>query len=158
MAEFQLSENDFVQANLLVVRKRLRFSGPLLALALALIGASRVMRGDSWVVSLLVWLAIVFALLVSGWLLITYRLKKAYREHTSLHQSFGVTFDEQDIKYSWARGNMSVPWSGIRRYIENEEYFLLFESTMTARVLPKRALSEEETLLIKRKVASLPKR
>ena len=69
-----------------------------------------------------------------------------------------VTIDEEQLSYSWARGSYILPWANVRRGRETPNFFILFESSLSGRMLPKRALSSDELAIIRKHVASKPRR
>jgi hypothetical protein len=99
----------------------------------------------------LVGLLLLVALIYS---LASLRLKKIFREQQSLREVIEVTIDDQQLSYSWARGSYVLPWANVRRGLETKSFFILFESSAFARMLPKRVLSPEELRMIRHNVAS----
>ena len=157
MAQFQLSEKEFVKASLMLSLKRPLRTFILLSIALALIAVSQVFGGRSPGNALAFFLIAIILFTGITYLLSVQRLKKAFREQATLQQPIDLTIDEQQLNYAWPRGTAVFLWSDIRRWKETSDFFLLFESDLFARILPKRALSESEVAIIRRKIESLPR-
>src|SRR6476646_2479729 len=102
MAEFQLSEKDYLRASWLISRRRLGRILLLAPVAIALIVISQSVHGESWVRSLLFCLVIIVAVAAMIFFLTTRRLKRAYREQESMRQRFTVTINNEELVYSWA--------------------------------------------------------
>ena len=152
MAQFQLSEDEFVRGSLVLAWKPRTIA--MFVIALALIIASVAFKGHS-VFESVVYPVIGIAALVGGaYLLSRYRLKKIYREQASLAEPINVTIDDQQLSYSWARGSFILPWANVRRGRETKNFFILWESSAFARMLPKRVLSAEETATIRENIAA----
>ena len=156
MAEFQLTEKEFVRASLRVAFKRPLRGLILCSLAFALFAYSQFAAGRSWqaaVFGFAIGAAVFPAIL---YFISARRLKKAFREQESFQLPVNLTLDEAQLHYSFPGGTYAMPWSAVRRWKETGEFILLFESDLFARILPKRALSNEETALVREKMAALP--
>ena len=151
MAQFQLSEDEFVRGSLIVVWKLRTIAMFLIALALVI--ASLAFKGHSLFESVVYPVIGIGAVVGASFLLARYRLKKTFRELPSLQATIDVTIDDQQLSYSWVRGNYILPWANVRRGRETKNFFILWESSAFARMLPKRVLSAEETAIIRKKIA-----
>ena len=158
MAQFQLSEKEFVRASLTISFRRWVRSLVLFAIAFGLIVASLLFRGKPPLEAIAFPLMGIVLVIVSLRLLSTWRLRKCFREQKSLQQVIDVTIDPQHLSYSSARGSYLLPWADVRRSLETKEFFVFFESSYLGRILPKRVLSQEETAIIRKQIASKPRR
>jgi YcxB-like protein len=156
MATFQLSEDEFIRGSLaLALRPRTLV---MLGIAFGLIISSLLFNGHPLIESVL--FALVGVVVVVGlfYFLARRRLKKIFREQQSLAEVMSVTIDEEQLSYSWARGSYILPWANVRRGRETPNFLILFESSFYGRMLPKRALSREETEIIRKNIASKTRR
>jgi hypothetical protein len=158
MAQFQLSEKEFIRGSLAIPLRRPLRQWILYVLALGLLTTLLVFKGHSVIGAIALCLGGLILLVAFIYLLATLRLKKIFREQQSLRELIDVTIDDQQLSYSWARGTYTLPWENVRRGLETRNFFILFESSFFARMLPKRALSQEETAIICVKTASKPHR
>jgi hypothetical protein len=152
MATFQLSEDEFIRGSLAFVLRRR--TAILLVIGLVLISLSQFFNGRSLLQSVAVTLIAALAGSALIYLLARRRLKKIFREQQSLGEVMNVTIDDQQLSYSWARGSYILPWANVRRGLETRNFFILYESSAYGRMLPKRALSEEEKAIVRKNIAS----
>lgn len=152
MAQFQLSEDEFVRGSLVLAWKPRTIA--MFVIALALIIASLAFKGHSLFESVVYPVIGIAALVGAAFLLSRYRLKKIFREQASLAELIHVTIDDEQLNYSWARGSFILPWANVRRGRETKSFFILWESSAFARILPKRVLSAEETAIIRKNIAA----
>jgi len=152
MAQFQLSEDEYVRGSLAFVLKPR--TGILLAIALIFFVLSEFFNGRSLIESIGVTLGSAVLLAVLVYLFARRRLRKIFREQASLTELINVTIDDQRLNYSWARGTYLLPWANVRSGRETRNFFILWESSAFGRMLPKRALSEEETAIVRKNIAS----
>ena len=156
MAQFQLSEDEFVRGAMTITWKRRTLV--LFAIAYLLIVMALAFRQHTIVESLVYPLLGIVSLLTLVYFLTRYRLRKAFRETASFQEMMNVAIDDQQLTYTWSRGTYILPWANIRRGMETRNFFFLFESSMFGRMLPKRALSAEEAAVIRQKLVSIPRR
>jgi hypothetical protein len=157
MATFQFSENEYVRACHAMARRHLWRSAILMFIAVSLIAGSYAVKGkniESWAVGIICGLLFFFIL---ARVIMARRIKRAFREQESLRQEITVVFDDEQLAYSWSRGSFVLPWADVRRWKETKDFFLLYESSLFAKILPKRSLSEDEVAIIRRKAESLKK-
>lgn len=157
MAQFQLSEKEFVRASLSLSLRRPKRTLILLGIAIIMIALSQYFRSAPWIETVVYCVVAPTLFAGSFYLLLTRRLKKAFHEQRWFREPIELTIDEQQLKYSWPQGNAAFLWSDIRRWKETADFLFLFESDLYARILPKRALSEEEVAIIRAKTESLPR-
>ncbi|MGG3806357.1 YcxB family protein [Metabacillus fastidiosus] len=67
---------------------------------------------------------------------------------------------EEEIVDSTANSETKVTWSGIEMFKEDDDYFYLYNSSVSAYILPKRALKDVEEIknYIQSKKEDVPKR
>src|ERR1051326_1135501 len=99
MAQFQLSEDEFVRGSLIVVLKLRTIAMFLIALALVI--ASLAFKGHSLFESVVYPVIGIGAVVGASFLLARYRLKKTFKEWPSLQETIDVTIDDQQLSYSW---------------------------------------------------------
>ena len=153
MAQFQLSESEFIRGSLAVPSRRPVRNWILYALAFGMVTSSLIFKGHSVIGAIAECLGGLILLVALIYLLATLRLKKIFREQQSLREVIDVAIDDQQLNYSWARGTYILPWKNVRRGIETKNFFILFESSAFARMIPKRVLSAEELAIIRSKIA-----
>jgi hypothetical protein len=158
MAQFQLSEKEFIRGSWAIPLRRPLRQWILYVVALGLIVTSLIFQGYSVISAIALSLGGVILFFGLVYFLANLRLKKIFREQQSLRELIDVTIDDQQLSYSWARGTYTLPWENVRRGSETKNFFILFESSFFARMLPKRALSQEESAIIRAKTASKPHR
>ena len=152
MATFQLSEDEYIRGSLAFVLKPR--TAILLTMALIFFVLSEFFHGRSLMHSIGIILGGALLVGVSIYFLVRRRLKKIFREQQSLQELINVTINDQQLSYSWARGSYVLPWKNVRRGRETQNFFILWESSAFGRILPKRALSEEEKTMIRKNIAS----
>ena len=155
MASFQLTEDEFIRGSLAITWKRRTIV--MFAIAFGLMIAAMGFKGHTLLASIGYPLVGMAVLLLFVWFLVRARLKRAWREQQSLREMINVAIDDKELNYSWSRGTYSLPWTNIRRGFETREFFILFESSMFGRMIPKRVLSPEEEAVIREKMKSLPR-
>lgn len=155
MAQFQFTEKEYMRAAFAISRRRLLRTLIIFLLAFALILASLILSGhpsrETLGLGLIGFLLILAFFAFAVW----WQLRRAYLGQPVLQALLRVTIDDRQLSYVWERGSYNLPWSGVRRAVETPEFMFLYESPISTRILPKRALSEEEIALIRRKVESL---
>jgi hypothetical protein len=129
----------------------------MFVIALGMMITAMAFRGHTMLASICYPLAGTVLLLVFVWFLVRLRLKRGFREQQSLRETINVAIDEKELNYSWSRGTYSLPWTNVRRGFETREFFILFESSMFGRMIPKRVLSPEEEAIIRGKIKFLPR-
>jgi hypothetical protein len=155
MAKFQLSEDEFIRGSLaLALRPRALV---MLVIAFGLIISSLLFHGHELIESVLIALAGLILIVALFYFLARLRLKKIFREQQSLREEMNVTIDEEQLSYLWARGSYILPWANVRRGRETPNFVILFESSVSGRMLPKRALSPDELAIIRKQIASRPR-
>jgi hypothetical protein len=156
MATFQFTEDEFVRGSLALTWKRR--TTVMFGIAFVLMIAAMAFRGHTMLASILYPLGGMALLVTFVYFLTRQRLKRVFREQQSLRESINVVIDENQLNYSWSRGTYVLPWTNVRRGFETREFFILFESSMFGRMIPKRVLSQEEEAVIRGKIKPLPRR
>jgi hypothetical protein len=153
MAQFQLSENEFIRGSLAIPLHRPLRKWIIYLLAIGFFVTSLVFNGHSIIGAIGLCLGGLLLFVALIYLFASLRLKKVFREQQSLREVIDVTIDHQQLSYSWARGSYVLPWENVRRGLETKNFFILFESSAFARMLPKRVLSPEELGIIRSNIA-----
>ena len=87
---------------------------------------------------------------------VTRRMKKMFKEgkNVGLLGEHVLSLNEEGLVESSANGQIKVNWSGITDFKEDEQYFYLYNSSVSAYIIPKRDLinSEEVENFLKGKV------
>ena len=156
MATFQLTEDEFVRGSFALTWKRRTIV--MFAIALVMMIAAIAFRGHTMLASILYPLAGTALLVVFVRVIARQRLKKVFREQQSLRETINVVIDENQLSYSWSRGTYVLPWTNVRRAFETRDFFILLESSMFGRMIPKRVLSQEKEAVIREKIKPLPRR
>ncbi|MCM2322663.1 MAG: YcxB family protein [Oligoflexia bacterium] len=142
---FELTENEFLRAHRLHLRRSLLTFRNLVALTFALtLGALQValFGSEQWALRVfaLLWLAVLlFA--AYAFLLLPLRLYRRDPRHSARQE--GVLSDE-GIRLRQGTSEVLHEWSGISRTFENAEFFLLVPHGGLPIAVPKRALGSVE--------------
>lgn len=119
-----------------------------------LIGLSLFSKGNALWKSIFLSFVPMVVIIVTVYFATRWRLKRVFHEQQSLREVIDVSIDDQQLSYSWARGTYILPWANVQRGKETRNFFILWESSAFARMLPKRVLSAEETATIRKNLAS----
>ncbi|MED4401268.1 YcxB family protein [Metabacillus fastidiosus] len=94
--------------------------------------------------------------------LIIRQVKKMIKEgrNDGLLGDHHMIMTEEEIVDSTANSETKVTWSGIEMFKEDDDYFYLYNSSVSAYILPKRALKDVEEIknYIQSKKEDVPKR
>lgn len=155
MAQFQFTEAEFVRATFILSRRRLAWMSILAVVAFGLIAVSLALKPEHSLGEAIVicgaGCAILLAFLFFG---VRSRAKKIFREQPILQAPLTVTIDEEQLAYTWERGSYFLPWAKVKTRAETPEFFFVYESPSSARIIPRRALSDAETAIIRRKAGN----
>src|SRR5690242_20481307 len=111
MAIFQFSEEEYRRALLRVSRRRIIRSFCLFIVAIALIAASFLFRGDSPGVVLIYSLEGFVLLCVVIGFRVWRQAANYYRQQPAVQSVLNVSIDDQQLSYTWARGSYIMPWT-----------------------------------------------
>src|SRR5438552_19014406 len=100
MAQFQLSESEFIRGSLAVPSRRPLRNWILYVLAVVLVTSSLVSNGHSVIGAIAECFGGLILLVALIYLLATLRLKKIFREQQSLREVIDVAIDGQQLNYS----------------------------------------------------------
>ncbi|MED4453154.1 YcxB family protein [Metabacillus fastidiosus] len=93
--------------------------------------------------------------------LIIRQVKKMIKEgrNDGLLGDHHMIMTEEEIVDSTANSETKVTWSGIEMFKEDDDYFYLYNSSVSAYILPKRALNDVEEIknFIQSKKENVPK-
>lgn len=154
---YELTEEDYLHFNLFHVKQSKtaikslniqRFLTPVFFIIVAFIFSG---IGDMPVVFPL----IIFGLISIVWLifypkyfysLVMRQSKKMLREgkNDGLLGEQQMALSKEGIVYTTSNGESQAKWSGIKKVLEDSDFFYLYNSSVSAYILPKRALSNVE--------------
>lgn len=150
--KYNLSEEDYIHFNLFHLKNSKaasrsltiqRWSGPILFIVLYTIGDQ-----TSLGLSLTILLSILWLFFYPKYFYnYTIRhVKKMIKEgkNANLLGEHKMTLTEEGIIDTTTNGETKVNWSGIETYKEDNDYFYLYNSSVSAYILPKRDIQNEE--------------
>lgn len=70
--------------------------------------------------------------------------RRVFIQQKTLHGEVNLEWDDARLVISSAHGQAVLPWTHFSKWIENTHLFMAFESDRLYRILPKRALTEEQ--------------
>lgn len=155
--QYELTEDDYIRFNLSHIKrsktgKRMlllqRSVGPIIFLGVAFI-LSTLLEETNW------WLYSVYGIFSIVWFLYypTYferHIRKQTRRLINERSNEGMIgphtmeLDKSGLCDQNAYGETRVSWSGIKEIVEEEEYLYLYNSSVSAYILPKRGQDIEE--------------
>jgi hypothetical protein len=144
--EYEISEQDFLDAQKLAMRKHpsrnsrlifrlLPFWGLFLSLGMIWGGLK---QGLSW--NLLPGFLLGLLFLSSAWLL-KLAQRKMYRQSPSLHGKRTMILNETGLSFSGPSFSSNIDWSFFQRFEEDDRVFLFWQSRQIFNIVPKRELS-----------------
>jgi len=154
MAQFQLTKEEYVSACTSMQFGKLIKTSALLIFALILICISQIIYGR-WIV--LVPVALVVIGYAAGIYLSRKKIAKAYDDQKDTHEAIEAIFSEEGIVIKFFSGSTNTGWNRILKWKENRNFLYLFQSDFFASIIPKRALSDDESELIYRHLKSVKK-
>lgn len=156
MATFQFTREEYIAASFGLAKKRtIRFIILVLVL-IAAIATFRVISNNN----LLAAAPYLFALVVivpTILIVSKHRLGKTYDDQSSLRETFTADIGQEGVRYSHTNGTRLLRWEQIKKWSEDSRFIYLFESDLYARILPKRALSAEESDFLRTRLAEAGK-
>lgn len=149
--EYEISEQDFLDAQKLAMRKAPKLTMRLLLRVLPFWGAFVFLgvawpvfkQGFAWKMDMIVPLAFAILCLASP-LLVKRAYRKAYRGNPSYRGNRTLILNESGLDLSGPTFSSQLKWENFIRFVEDEKVFLLYQSGQVAQIVPKRQLSPEE--------------
>ena len=155
--KFEMKKEDYLAFNLYYVHQSAtvkrsllfqRFLGPIIFLSFALLFSW-------WTKESIAGILITFAVLSAVWILfypkyfyghIKRNVNKALNEGTNanLLGQHEFTFTEDGFIEKNRVGERHVNWSSIEKFEENDDYYFLYLSTMSAYILPKHSFRNKD--------------
>lgn len=151
--DFQLTEDDFVDAQLSYVRSQYRKPKTAIPLAmfalLAILGCalalfdprSKSARQLAPMVILVIVGAAILAYLFSG-----HPFRKQFRKIRALHMPLQITLTDSEIVYTSESGQSKTGWEAIERWQESKGSFMLFTQPRVFFIVPKRVMQPEQVV------------
>jgi hypothetical protein len=154
--EYEISEQDFLDAHKLAIRKSLSRSTRLIFRVLPFWGLFMFLgvmwpvlrHGFSWKWNMLLPFSMAL-LFLSLPLLMRQVQKKVYRQTANLHGKRTVTVDESGLSFSGPAYSSRLEWTFFPRFVEGEKTFLLYQSNQIFNVIPKQQLSQEQIVQLR---------
>lgn len=154
MATFQFTREEYVAASMALAKKRtLRFI-LFVAVVVTAVAAFRVIRNDN-ALAAAPYVAALLIIVPTIILVLRHRLGKTYDAQAALRESFTADVNEEGIRYRHSSGSRMLGWNRIKKWSESQKFIFLYESDLHPRILPKRALSEEEDRLIRDRLSGV---
>jgi hypothetical protein len=147
--EYQISEEDFVAAGKLAMRKRFKRAavqiylfpiiGAVFLAAAAITAIAKHNLSAMWPIML--WGAI----LVCIPLLWSYKFRRVYRKTPPLHDRRTLDLDDTHLSFKTQNSNSRTPWQSYTRFFEDDKTFILFQQGNQFFVpIPKHELSPSQ--------------
>jgi hypothetical protein len=147
--EYQISEDDFVSAAKLAMRKRSAFAGyriyiwPVLGAVLILFGAVAAIgkRDVSGLWPVMLWGSILLALPM----LWAFQFRRVYRKSPMLQGRRTLEIDDTSLHFTSANSDGRTNWQAYIKFAESNETFILFQQGNQIFIpIPKRELSQSQ--------------
>jgi len=151
--EYEISEQDFLDAQKLALKKHPKLTTRLLFRILPFWGLLLFLgvawpvfqRGFVWNTSLMLPLA--FAVLaVASPFLLRLAYKRIYRQNTALQGKRSVAVDESGLSFTGPAFSSHLDWKMFQRFVEDDKTFILYQSNQIVHPIPKRELSQDQLL------------
>lgn len=155
MATFQFTRDEYIAASMGLAKKRVRRFMIIITLLIAAVAGFRVYLADN-AVAAAPYLAALAVIIPTILIVSKHRLGKAYDDQSSLRENFTADIREDGVLYSHTNGSRLLHWDQIRKWSEDARFLYLFESDLYARILPKRALSAEESSFLRSRLVAKP--
>jgi len=147
--DYEISEQDFLNAQLLAIRNssarfvrwgRLVFplSGVVL---LGFLAYALGQQGFSW---RLIPGLVVCLIFISMPLLNKRKQKQFYAKSTSMHGKLSIAVDENGLQFQGPTFSSRVDWTHFCRFVEDANAFLLYQNPQVFNIIPKRGLSQNQ--------------
>lgn len=156
MATFQFTREEYIAASFgLAKRRTIRFI-VLVSILITAVATFRVISNNN-VLAASPYLFALIVIVPTILIVSKHRLGKTYDDQSSLREIFTADIGEEGVRYSHANGTRLLRWEQIRKWSEDARFIYLFESDLYARILPKRALSGEESAFLRTQLAGSEK-
>jgi hypothetical protein len=153
---YEISEQDYLDAQKLATRNHPRtftrvlyrilpYWGLLVGLAVVWVMFGRGFYWDNLMI-----LPLGFAVFALGRPLLFKRaVKAAYRKTRSLHGPRSTAVDEQGISFEGPDFSSQLKWPFFLKFAEDEKSFVMYQTNQMFFLIPKRQLSQQESLDIR---------
>ncbi len=169
MLEFQLTPEDYVEANSLHMRwtrGRWIWIGAVLGLWLALVGFewwSNPEHGapDPLFFGIFLPVMALFFVALRYWF-VPRQARRIFAQTRALQRPFHWTWNEEQLQLSTDLVKAVVPWTHLLKWRESEQIFIVYPSVAAFYVFPKRAFQDRAAIdafrqLLQEKIAAKPK-
>ncbi len=85
------------------------------------------------------------------------RIYRIYDDNLIDAGEHSLTIGRDSFRISHSLGNAEIRWDQLRFVSESEEFILLYRGKDFAQIIPRAALNEQETALLKQKTSALTK-
>ena len=149
--EYEISEQDFLDAQKLAMKKTPKLTTRLLFRIMPYWGVLLFLgvawpvfqKGFVWKTEMIVPFA--FAVLCLGSpLLLKRAYQKAYRRNPSCQGRLSLVLTESGLDFNGATFSSQLKWEHFIRFVEDEKIFLLYQTNQLVQIIPKRQLSPEQ--------------
>ena len=157
MAEYELTRSQYLEASWFMQRRYRLVVASLGLLVAAMIAIYLRLNGASLAVSAfgaLTSFAVVFGLRI--WLS-RRRILRIYDDHLAGRGNIELSFDDGGIEVSFSEGRATMKWESMRYWAESPNFILLYQGKDFAQILPKAALDQAETSLLREKASTIKK-
>jgi hypothetical protein len=147
--EYQISEDDFVTAGKLAMRKRFKRAAvqiylfPILGAVffVAALITAIAKHNLSGMLPIMLW----GALLLCIPLLWSYQFRRVYRKNPLLRDRRTVDLDDSHLRFKTESSDSRVPWQSYTRFFEDDKTFILFQQGNKFFItIPKHELSPSQ--------------
>lgn len=149
---FQYTESDFQEFLRNYFFKR-RLPVMLLTAILMIILVSMWSNGNDRAL----YIAIPLGVLVITWFFVYHNLgRRSFRAMPQMQEGRNVTIDGEKVQVTGHTFSSEFKWEGVMEVVETSKQFLLYNSKVSAVILPKRAFSPEQMSAFRTLVDGLP--
>lgn len=146
-ATYHLSEADFMkacEAHWRAMRQG-SLSATLIGLGAVLLGAAVAWRFPRGLTHTLALTIVGVGGLFPAIIIARYFIwRKTYRDARKFQDSLSIEFTDEIIHVASAAGASDLNWSAYHRYLETEEFYMLYMAKHVFSVIPKKAFSPED--------------
>lgn len=149
--DYEMSEQDFMEAQKLALRHLPNRSGrwivrslPFLGLFICLAALWKVVRsGYMWNSNVILPFGFGLFFLLSPWLM-NQANRKMFRRNPIFQGQRSVTVDETGLIFTSPTASVKIKWDSIQNTVEDNTTFVLYQGGVVFHILPKRQLSQEQ--------------
>lgn len=149
--EYEISEQDFLDAQKLAIRKAPKLATRLLFRILPFWGMFLFLavvwpvfrEGFVWKTEMIAPLGFGILCLASP-LLMKRAYQRAYRRNPSNHGRRSLVLDESGVSISGSTFSSQLKWEHFIRFVEDEKVILLYQSSQVVQIIPKQQLCQEQ--------------